>query len=424
MATKKFVSKQGIVTQNIDFDNPRAEIDDSSGSKFLVELNDNGVLEFSGKIKVEEVEASIIDSSITGDAKTLDGLSSDDFTLDQVTSFGNTTTNDIEVNDLVTSGKVVGPHEFFINPNDDVDGNPGTVVITGNVQIEGETTTIDATNLEVEDKTITVSKGATDSATANNSGLVVDGADARLIYKAQEDHWTFNKNVTGLNSGFIARNTQDTWFTAVIDNADSSSVPAFKGLDSNENEIASIDAVAFDGSGDGFFDLQGIWRHNGYDLLTSNNLVTEGGDVVLRNFENIFTAKQDIKTLKVGVNSNFQEEGSLSVENNIYQGGNRVIDVSDDVFKSWKTITSNYTANEKESLLADVSGGSFTITLPASPTIGTWVQIGAGGGDYSNNPLTVNGNGETIMGQTGNLTIDTTNKSIELAYNGDWRVIA
>jgi hypothetical protein len=65
-----------------------------------------------------------------------------------------------------------------------VGGATTTVVIPGNLQIDGTSTTVNTSTLDVEDTNITVNKGGSD-ATSEGSGLTVDrvGTDGSLIYK-------------------------------------------------------------------------------------------------------------------------------------------------------------------------------------------------------------------------------------------------
>ena len=83
------------------------------------------------------------------------------------------------------------------------DANAGTVVIKGNLQIDGTTTTVNSTTLDVDDINITVAKGAADAAAANNAGLYVDGAGATILY-GQTGSWSLNQPTTILGSGTAA----------------------------------------------------------------------------------------------------------------------------------------------------------------------------------------------------------------------------
>ena len=77
--------------------------------------------------------------------------------------------------------------------------NAANVILSGNLTVNGTTTTINTATLDVEDKNITVAKGAADSAAANGGGLTVDGAGATFNYASSGDKWTTNKplDVTG-----------------------------------------------------------------------------------------------------------------------------------------------------------------------------------------------------------------------------------
>lgn len=78
--------------------------------------------------------------------------------------------------------------------NEDASGN---VVIPGNLTVNGTTTTINSTTMDIDDLNITIASGAADSAAANGAGITVDGASATLIYTASTDTWDFNKAVSG-----------------------------------------------------------------------------------------------------------------------------------------------------------------------------------------------------------------------------------
>jgi hypothetical protein len=76
--------------------------------------------------------------------------------------------------------------------NEDTSGN---VIISGNLTVQGSTTTVDSTTLNVTDKNITVANGAADAASADGAGLTVDGANATILYTASGDKWAFNKPI-------------------------------------------------------------------------------------------------------------------------------------------------------------------------------------------------------------------------------------
>ena len=92
---------------------------------------------------------------------------------------------------------------------------------------------------------------------------------------------------------------------------------------------------------------------------------------------------------------------------------------------TYVTKTANYTTQDLEGVLANTSGGAFTVTLPASPSAGAQVIVADSGDAFGTNNLTVARNGETIDGTAANLVLDITGVSVQFVYNGStWRVYA
>jgi hypothetical protein len=98
---------------------------------------------------------------------------------------------------ITTTGAIRGPASLTIDPAT-VGDNTGTVVIAGNLQVDGTTTTVNSTTVDIVDKNITLGKGG--SASANNGGgITIDGAAATLLYQHSDTSWQINKplGVTG-----------------------------------------------------------------------------------------------------------------------------------------------------------------------------------------------------------------------------------
>lgn len=88
--------------------------------------------------------------------------------------------------------------------------------------------------------------------------------------------------------------------------------------------------------------------------------------------------------------------------------------------------TADYTAVDKDQLLGDTSGAAFTITLPASPTVGNFVVIADAKGTWATNNLTVGRNGQLIESTAANLVADVNGVQITLVFVGGgvgWRVL-
>ena len=84
---------------------------------------------------------------------------------------------------------------------------------------------------------------------------------------------------------------------------------------------------------------------------------------------------------------------------------------------SWQAIkTGNYTASAGEGVFANTTSGSFTVTLPASPSLGDEVTIVDYAGTFDTNNLTVGRNSQPIMGTAADLTVSIERAGLTLAY--------
>jgi len=84
----------------------------------------------------------------------------------------------------------------------------------------------------------------------------------------------------------------------------------------------------------------------------------------------------------------------------------------------WTTKVVSYTAVNNDRIFADVSSGSITITLPATPSVGDNVRIVDVSGTSQTNPITIARNGEKIMNDASDMTVDVNFMGIGLVYSG------
>ena len=111
-----------------------------------------------------------------------------------------------------SSGVLRGPSTFTIDPATHSD-NTGTVVIAGNLQVDGTTTTINSTTLTVDDKNITLASGSSNKAAATGAGLTADlGSDgtATFAYDHTQDRWQMNKGLELLSGAALTVGTGTT----------------------------------------------------------------------------------------------------------------------------------------------------------------------------------------------------------------------
>lgn len=126
------------------------------------------------------------------------------------------TTSDVTFNNMTLTGYLRGPSTFTIDPAAYGDIT-GTVVIAGNLQVDGTTTTINSTTVTIDDKNIVLADGAADASAANGAGITVTGANASITYTSADDRWNLNKDLNvGTVYGALSGNasTATKWATA------------------------------------------------------------------------------------------------------------------------------------------------------------------------------------------------------------------
>jgi hypothetical protein len=85
---------------------------------------------------------------------------------------------------------------------------------------------------------------------------------------------------------------------------------------------------------------------------------------------------------------------------------------------TWVVKTTTYTAVANDGVLADTSGGAWTLSLPAG-TLGDEIGIIDYGGDFDSNNLTVSPDGsEKIQGAAADLTVAVERAGMTLVYSG------
>ena len=89
---------------------------------------------------------------------------------------------------------------------------------------------------------------------------------------------------------------------------------------------------------------------------------------------------------------------------------------------NYQEYDSDFTAVSAGRYALNASGGSFTVTLPSSPTTGDYIKL-IDVGNWTANPITVNRNGSTIEGYSDNFQLDLGQSIIEFIYiNNTWQV--
>lgn len=277
-------------------------------------------------------------------------------------------------------------------------GVSGDVYLGGNLQVNGLTTFINSTNLEVLDKNITLSKGSPNATASDMAGITIEGpvAQPTILYRSATDSWSFNKTLIGTAANFTAN--------TVSVSTQSGAVIVTGGIGVG----GSIFATAINGSLTGSIGL-GTKNTGGFTTveITSNAastssitgaLTVAGGVGVAGNINSAAKiSSQDFESL-AGTNSTSVGTGAViiqggaSVAKNLYVGG---------------TIVGTST----NALFANTSTFSFSATSSTNLTAGLINQIpyqsGTGQTAFSNN-LIFDGNNF----QTTKITVTNNNNSI------------
>ena len=91
------------------------------------------------------------------------------------------------------------------------------LLVQGDLTVQGNTVTLNVSELVVEDKNILLANGAVNATAADGAGITVQGANAEILYVSSLDSWVFNKdirtnlvgNVTGFVSSISNHDTDD-----------------------------------------------------------------------------------------------------------------------------------------------------------------------------------------------------------------------
>lgn len=252
--------------------------------------------------------------------------------------------NQLQVDNININGNTISSTDTDGNITIDPNGT-GKVIIAGDLQVDGTTTTINSTTLDVDDKNITLAKGAANAAAADGGGITLEGpaTPATILYEDTDDSWNFNKKTA-------APELQ-------IDN-----------INVNGNTISSTDTngnVIIQPNGTGDIILSGDTVKVG-DSGTPANITTQGQAVLTIN------SGDAVGTDQVG--SNLQ----IQAGNGTGTGGSGSI-----VFRTAPADITGSTANTMADVLTLAGGSNGNITLDPNGS-GDVVLTLANGGNLTN----------------------------------------
>tara|TARA_B100002019_G_C21269383_1_gene601278 strand:+ start:2084 stop:3574 length:1491 start_codon:yes stop_codon:yes gene_type:complete len=236
----------------------------------------------------------------------------------------------VEIGDVKIAGSTISTTsgDLIIDPHPD--GNNGKVVIKGDFQVDGTTTTINSTTLEVDDKNITLASGVTTQLSADSAGIHVDGANADIFYQASTNTWTFNKNVIVPNitvNENITANTltgQYTGFDSDLLNTSTTGLPEGDNLyyttaraDSAAKNAISVNDIGGDGALS-YNNVNGVITYRGPSPAEVRSHFSAQGDLTYDSARGVFSI--DVET--VYTKANFDSDLNASSTDNLPEGNN------------------------------------------------------------------------------------------------------
>ena len=172
-------------------------------------------------------------------------------------------TGNVVMDNIVITGNTIstnsGNNTMVLDPSPV--GNAGDLIIRGNLQVEGTTTTINSTVVSMNDLNLVLADSAANAAAADGAGITINGAAATILYDAGTDRWDFNKPIDLVDS--------DSLFLGGVD---------IKEV--IEDHLANSTFLAHDSSGQDitYDDATGkITFHNEYASLTNVGVASFGG---------------------------------------------------------------------------------------------------------------------------------------------------
>jgi hypothetical protein len=303
-------------------------------------------------------------------------------------------------------GTLLAPAIFTIDPSTH-DNIAGKVIILGDLQVDGTTTTINSTTLEIDDKNIELSKGATNKAASDGAGITVDlGTDgtATLLYGSTADAFSFNKGLT------VGGNVSSA--NLILNNTDNRtiSIPATTGTNTAGRTLTVSSGP---GTGTGAvstisFQTPTVETTGTTTQTLANRMTIDSTGVTVPG------ALSSSELITDTISSGSTDIISILSEESIYMNaGSENVDGSIGL-SAYGSVPSKYS-----SLFLDVNGLYIYTTLPTSP--GTSYIFGNNGFSSSSSiEQTENHFQFTILDYTNSSTNSITKTALYIDSSGTW----
>ena len=122
--------------------------------------------------------------------------------LDTITWDNSGTDTDITVSTIPTAAQVAAKADLA-SPTFTGTVTAAALTVSGNLQVNGTTTTVASSTMTVTDKNIEIAKGAANDAAADGAGITIDSGDGDKTWNWVDatDSWTANQHITVQKAG-------------------------------------------------------------------------------------------------------------------------------------------------------------------------------------------------------------------------------
>jgi len=241
---------------------------------------------------------------------------------------------------LTVGGELRGPATFTIDPAV-VGNNTGEVVIKGDLTVEGTTTTVNSTEVDIGDNILRLNSGETGTPT-QNAGLLIErgtSADVQFLWNETDDKWKVTEDGTNF---YDLLTENDTLFT-VTDG-------------SNSTALTSGDTATFAATS-GHLNVAESSGTITYSLPNSGVTATSYGSATAVPVIDVDAQGRITSATTAPISTSFTISGDSG---------------ADDTVAGGETLTFTGTANE---ITTTISANEVTFALPDDVTIGSDLTV-------------------------------------------------
>ena len=239
------------------------------------------------------------------------------------------------------------------------------LTLTGNLTVEGTTTTIDTTNLAIKDKQIELAKGSTTNNGAEDGGLLLKAlADKKFTWLGTPDAWTSSVNLNVASGKTYKVDGTDVLSGSTLGSGITTSSLTTVGTITSGTWNGSVIGSSYGGAGT----VSGVLKANGSGTVSAavsgTDYLVPAGTYYIGTTSNAFNRGSAAQTLNgVGIDGNAATATALATAraiNGVNFDGTAAITVTADAGTlSGSTLASGVTAS---SLTSVGTLGSLTVT--------------------------------------------------------------